>query len=104
MTWHVDQRKVVDYLLSATSVPGAAKNRFFRSLGFAPADWETFRDALADHPLTATLASVDNTSPYGDKRVYHCQITSPNGRDPCIRTVWQQSDDTYRLLTAYPFL
>jgi hypothetical protein len=46
MNWHVDRRKLLDYLLSGTSVFGAAKNRFFRALGFHPDTWEVFQDAL----------------------------------------------------------
>jgi hypothetical protein len=85
--WRVDERKVLDYLPSGTSVPGAAKNRFFRSIGFAPMAWPVFRDALADHPDAAVLVSVDGSSRYGEKRIYECHPRSPNGANPCVRTV-----------------
>jgi hypothetical protein len=32
--------------------------------------------------------------------VCHCRM--PDGRDPCIRTVWQMESDAPRLLTAIP--
>lgn len=73
-------------------------------MGFRPAEWETLRDALANHPLTASLDTIDPTSQYGEKRTYRCNLASPNGRNPCIITVWQQSVSGFRLITAYPFL
>ena len=104
MMWLVDPRKITDYLLSASSPTGAPKNRFFRSVGFEPAAWSVLRDALARHPITAELAFIDPSSPYGEKRVYQCNITSPNGKNPCIRTVWQRAGSDFPLLTAYPFM
>ncbi len=40
---------------------------------------------------------------YGEKRVYRCSIITPDGRDPCIRTVWQLRSGDYWPVTAYPF-
>ena len=97
--------RFLDYLLSETSLPGAPKNRFFRSMGFGVGPWEVFRDALAAHPETAALESTDTTSLYGEKRCYRCVIATPNGRNPCIRTVRQERDEgLFQLVTAYPFL
>ena len=101
--WRVDQRKILDYLLSETSPTGAAKNRFFRASGFTPLGWRVFSDALAIHPRTASLQEVDTSSPYGEKHIFRCSIVTPNGRNPCIRTVWQRRDGDYWLVTAYPF-
>ena len=74
MIWRVDERKQLDYLLSDTSVSGAAKNRFFRSIGFSPTYWPVFHDALAEHPDSAVLVSIDTSSPYGEKRIYECRV------------------------------
>ena len=103
MNWRVDQPKIRDYLLNATHPSGAAKARYFLAAGFDPSRWEVFRDALANHPLTASLETLDPTSQYGEKRTYRCSVASPNGRNPCILTVWQQSGGDFRLITAYPF-
>ena len=35
--------------------------------------------------------------------IFRCSIVTPNGRNPCIRTVWQRRDGDYWLVTAYPF-
>ena len=101
--WRVDPRKIRDYLLNRRSATGAAKSRFFESNGFTRGAPEAFRAALVAHPLTATLEEVDASSSYGDKHIFRCAIASPDGRNPCIRTVWQQRDGDFWLVTAYPF-
>jgi hypothetical protein len=101
--WHVDPRKILDYLLRETSPAGAAKNRFFRAGGFTHLGWQSFSDALIAHPQTARLEDIDASSFYGEKRTFRCRLVTPNGRDPCIRTVWQRRDGDYWLVTAYPF-
>ena len=100
MNWRVDQPRIQDYLLNATHPSGAAKARYFLAAGFEPSLWEVFRDALANHSLTASLDTVDPTSQYGEKRTYRCSMASPNGRNRCIVTVWQQSGDDFRLITG----
>ncbi len=100
--WRVDPRKILDYLLSATSEAGAGKNRFFRSCGFSPDAWEVMRDALVAHAQTANLEEVDATSRYGTKFIFRCRIATPDRRDPCILTVWQLRSGDYWLVTAYP--
>jgi hypothetical protein len=101
--WHVDERKILDYLLNQRSATGAAKSRFFESGGFTREAWQVFRAALVARARTATLQEVDTSSPYGEKHVFHCNIATPNARDPCIRTVWQKRDGDFWLVTAYPF-
>ena|SRR5271165_5330030 len=101
--WRVDPRKIIDYLLSATSDAGAAKNRFFRAVGFMPDAWDVMRDALVAHPLTANRREIDTASPYGTKHVFRCRLTTPDRSDPCILTVWQYRHGDYWLVTAYPF-
>ena len=101
--WRVDQRKIHDYLLSETSPTGAAKNRFFKARGFTRQAWQAFGDALVEHTRTATLRDVDQSSPYGEKRTYQCALITPDGRNPCILTVWQHREGDFWLVTAYPF-
>ena len=100
MNWGVDRPRIRDYLLNATHPSGAAKARYFLAAGFDPSRWEVFRDALANHPLTASLDTVDPTSQYGEKRTYRCSVASPNGRNRCIVTVWQQSGGDFHLIPA----
>src|SRR5450759_5297708 len=97
--WRVDQRKILDYLLSDTSPAGAAKSRYFRSAGFLPTEWQVFSEALVAHARTANLQEVDPSSPYGAKHIFRCAITTPDARNPCIRTVWQLRGDDDWLVT-----
>ena len=41
---------------------------------------------------------------HGSRVVVRCSLVTPDGRNPCIRTVWLRDTDskTYRLITAYP--
>ena len=101
--WQVDPRKILDYLLNEASPTGAAKARFFRAGGYQRGYWMELAEALCAHPTTASLQEIDAGSPYGEKRVFRCRIAMPDGRAPCIRTVWQRRDGVYWLVTASPF-
>jgi hypothetical protein len=101
--WRVDQRKILDYLLNQRSPTGAAKSRFFETGGFIREAWSVFSAALVAHARTATLEAVDGSSRYGEKHVFRCDIATPDGRNPCIRSFWQKRDGDFWLVTAYPF-
>jgi hypothetical protein len=101
--WRIDPAKILRYLLNDQSPSGMGKARFFRSFGFNRTQWELLRDALLAHPRTAPLEEVDASSPYGVKLASHCNVAAPDGRSPCIRTVWQHRGGTWWLVTAYPF-
>ncbi len=101
--WRVDRRKILDYLLNDASETGAAKARFFQSAAYTRERWRALHDALCAHPNNASLQAVDTGSPYGAKHVFRCAITTPDRRNPCIRTVWQERDGGFWLVTAYPF-
>ena len=102
MNWYIAPDKILRYLLSATNPKSASKNRFFRTMGFDPEKWEIIRDALAQHPTTAELGPIDTSSSYGEKRVFRCNIVTPNGRNPCILTVWMRSAGRFEFIAAYP--
>jgi filamentous hemagglutinin len=100
----VETNKITAYLLNDNHPDGGRKSKFFKAFGFSEQKWEALRFALLKHPLTADLVDTDTSSEYGQKNVYECRIETPDGRDPCIRTVWQQSHEGWRLITAYPFV
>lgn len=98
----IDARKITDYLLNEKSPTGAGKCKFFMGFGFKPEDWPQLQNALISHPLTADLTE-SQPSPYGEKKVYRCSIRSPDGRHPCILTVWQFRTGEWHFVTAYPW-
>jgi hypothetical protein len=96
----VDLRKVSDYLLNAAHPQNGGKARFFLDHGFSA---DSLVNSLADHPQRNPLAQ-EQTNLHGRKFVVHCTIASPDGRNPCITSIWivDSGDDRPRLVTAYP--
>ncbi len=99
----IERAKVADYLLNVDHERGGSKARFFTSLGFNLANPQAFMDALDEHARSRPTVR-ETPSPFGTKRVIRCSITSPDGRNPCIVSVWEQTPvgDDHRLVTAYP--
>ena len=92
------------YLLDPTHPDGASKARFFMRRGFSPDRPEELIAALRSHPtvLSSTVRTVVNAD--GDVRfVVEGPLTVPDGSEPLVRTVWQDTGpDSASLLTAYP--
>ena len=65
------------------------------------AAWAGLAQALREHaarnPLMETRASG-----YGMIHVVRCSTVTPNGRDPCTRSIWiEAGSGAVRLVTAY---
>jgi hypothetical protein len=102
LSWEVSKRKIRTYLLNVRHKTGGPKARFFRSRGFSEAEWRVFDTALKHHPVNNPIEGEEQTD-YGLKLTIRCQIQTPDGSNPCIRTVWMVEADTApRLVTAYP--
>lgn len=64
---------------------------------------------MARTPKSAENPPLNNpvidqiSGPYGETYVVRCSLGTPDGRNPCIITVWivQKSDPNPRLVTAY---
>lgn len=95
--------KIRDYLLNRSHPVGASKAKFFTSVGFTLLDEAQFKRALLDHPLTNAI-SRQITTPYGEKYEVSCTLITPDGRNPCIVSVWavEPPDPAPKLVTAYP--
>ena len=90
------------YLLNHAHPDGAAKARFFARFGYSDASLPAFVDALIDHAGDNDIAERA-VSRFGTKYVVICNVKTPDGRDPCIVTVWiDQGSGEARLVTAYP--
>ncbi len=100
---YVPENKIRDYLLSPSHPEGQAKARFFFGYGFSHTDENLFAAALRHHVLTHS-ASLSKRNPYGIVYSVDGPLTSPDGRNPMIRSVWivEEGSTAPRLITAYP--
>jgi len=102
LSWEVSEKKVRLYLLNIDHREGRPKARFFLARGFTDAEWWVLEQALRRHPVDNPTAAEEETE-YGRKFIVRCQIQTPDGRNPCIRTVWMADAGTEpRFVTAYP--
>ena len=99
----VDQKKIVEYLLSLSHPDGSSKARFFRRFGFDADDWEVFARVLRKHARTHPVsASVE--SRHGTRYSVDGLLETPDERNPKVRTVWilARRSKSPRLITAHP--
>jgi hypothetical protein len=98
----VADQKITDYLLNHSHPQGAGKAKFFEAFGFTPANWTELKTALLQHALTNPVTR-QTTTPFRVKYVVSCSIPTPDGRNPCILSIWviEPPDVEPRLLTAY---
>ena len=99
----VDHEKIVDYLLNSTHRFGAAKARFFSEFGFRADSWEKLAASLKEHGLKHDVMMVRETG-FGPRFAVDGELSTPDGRRPRVRTVWQIDTDQSvpRLITAHP--
>ena len=96
--------KITRYLLDPTHSPqAAAKESFFRAFGFSLLNWIDLRQALLDHPRNNPV-TARSASSYGRKYVVSCYLMTPDGRNPCIVSVWivEAPEPEPKFVTAYP--
>ncbi len=97
----VELRRIREYLLNTAHPTGAPKARFFIAHGFAPHDVALLRTSLVLHGRTnAVVRRVDTA--WGTRCTVACDCQTPDGRNPCIRTIWQIEQGVPRLLTVLP--
>ena len=98
----VPDAKVTRYLLNLAHPEGGAKARFFLGFGFTLSGWQTLVAALLAHPLHNQIFTAQNTG-FGMKYVVRCALRTPDGRHPCIISIWiNDAARRPRLVTAYP--
>jgi hypothetical protein len=98
-----EDAKLDGYLLNAKHPHGAHKARYLGRFGFTAMDLDTARHALLEHGRSHDVVRVSQTG-FGPRYVVESKLKTPDGRDPCIRTIWQMDDGEVapRLITAYP--
>lgn len=99
----VEEDKIFGYLLNPEHQYGASKARFFAAFGFTAENWQTLAKALLDHGQTHDVTRVRETG-FGPRYEIEGVISTPDGRNPRLRTVWQldKGEIAPRLITAYP--
>jgi hypothetical protein len=97
----VEQRRIREYLLNPTHPSGGPKANFFMAYGFAAQDRDLLRAALIQHGRTNSVVRSIDTA-WGMRYTVACNCITPDGRNPCIRTVWQMERGVPRLLTCIP--
>lgn len=98
MSWEVCERKVRLYLLNINHPVGGPKARYFLAHGFLDAEWQVLGSTLRRHPIDGT-----EQTDYELDLTIRCPVQTPDGSNPCIRTVWMvAAEASPRLVTAYP--
>lgn len=99
----VPERKITAYLLNFSHSEGVNKALFFIRFGFLPSEWEILSEALLQHAIENFIIQKIHT-PFGEKYLIKGRLTSPDGRNPEIITVWfkEKDEDIIKLITAYP--
>jgi filamentous hemagglutinin len=98
----VERKKVRDYLLNPQHPQNGGKAAFSTAFGFNRFSWSLLGSALAQHPKSHAVAAVSH-SVHGVKYEVRCSVQSPDGRNPCITSMWIiEPELPPRLVTAYP--
>ncbi len=95
--------KIRDYLLDTAHPGNGGKADFFGSFGFTVENWPELRSALQQHPRLHAAVNV-TVSAWGTKYEVRCDLLSPDGRNPCVRSFWivDAANLDPRFVTAYP--
>ena len=97
----VDAHRVKEYLLNLQHARGGSKAKFFIAHGFTSDAWALLQTSLRIQGRVNTVTRGIEAE-WGVRHTVECDCPSPDGRNPCVRTVWQMEDGAPRLLTAIP--
>lgn len=98
----LDDAKITQYLLAPSHPIGGSKAKFFLSFGFSQANFTVLKYMLLAHPRT-NIVKAQTTTAYGEKYLVSCSLMTPDGRNPCVVSVWiiEPPDPNPRFVTAY---
>lgn len=98
----ISESKIRKYLLDLNHSDGGSKAKFFLAGGFSEADWPVLDYALKRHPIDNAVESTERNA-FGAKFIVRCTVQTPDGRNPCILTVWMvDGPGAARFVTALP--
>ncbi len=90
------------YLLNVEHKDGGSKARFFLNRGFTLEEWEFLAQALRQHGRNQRVTEIIETR-HGPKYIVECQVETPDGKNPCILSVWiKEGMKPMSFVTAYP--
>ena len=100
----VEEKKVRDYQLTVDHPDGGPKAAYFMRRGFAPGAWQVMRDALVKQGVSNPVVKTTKNR-FGKRYIVECICATPDGSNPCIRSVWEVASDDARprLITAHVF-
>ncbi len=100
---YVEDAKLGDYLLNTTHPRGGPKARFLLRFGFVVERPDALRQALIAHAV-ANEISRSRTEYFGVIFEIEGPLSTPDGRDPYVRTVWMLDTGAAapRLITLVP--
>lgn len=100
---HIEDGKLIGYLLNLMHTDGGPKARFFLSHGYRVDRPDVLRADLLTHGYTYTVATTRHT-PHGMRYTVSGTLTTLDGRTHLVRTVWQidTGTDFPRLIMAHP--
>lgn len=100
--FEIAQAKLSDYLLDPSHPRGGPKARFLVRHGFARAYPSELEKSLRRHVVGSRRREDPNA--FGIFLVFEGPLTTPDGRNPRMRTVWQveTGSDVAQFVTAYP--
>lgn len=98
----IEEKKIRDYLLNSKHKDGAGKAKFFLARGFTLEDWAALAHALREHGRQRPVTKVEDNR-FGTKYTVECSMSSPDGTNPCVLSVWiAETGSPVRLVTARP--
>ena len=99
----IPYEKISGYLLSTTHRDGRHKAAFFTRYGFSLDSWENLAESLLRHASDHEVNKIEE-SPFGTRYIIDGIMVAPDGRTPCIRSVWfiEKDENLPRFVTAYP--
>lgn len=99
----IDPRKITHYLLSLSHPVGSAKARFLLRFGFRQDRPQRLTEALRRHIMDHAISETDAT-PHGVIHAVDGALPTPDGRAPCVRTVWiiKAGENIPRFVTLVP--
>lgn len=83
----VAANKIQSFLLDEKHPGNKGRAKFFALFGFSPVHWDVLRDALIGHVNNNQVQDTETTQ-HGAVYTVRCSLASPDGRNPCISTIW----------------